>query len=393
MPITLSRFGCIALMLTVSSSLFAQSKSKPGDGAMPPVSTGDVFTPTRPMNGKPDNSIPDMAAVSGKVVLDDGKSVPKERVLIQSDCHGVKTAEGYTDTHGAFSIQFTNKEPGQASTASETPTTHIDSSAIRYNTSRSWRDCDLRAVLPGFVSQVVALASRAPAFGNTDIGTIQLHRMSGAEDLTVSATSAQAPDKARKDYEKALEDTKNGKLDSAQERFQKAVEAYPQYATAWLELGRVQAQKNDSAGARQSFHQSIAADGRFLSPYREVALLAAHDKQWQEMADTSDQLIKLNAQNFPEFWFYNAVAKFHLQNYDAAENSALQGMKIDTDHRVPKLEYVLGIVEAQKHDYQGAAEHLRKYLTLSPSAAEAADARKNLEEVERLAAAAPASKP
>src|ERR1022692_773436 len=142
MRITLSKLGCIAWMLTASTSLYAQSKSKPGD-AMPPVSTGDIFTPTRPMNGKPDNTIPDMVAISGKVVLDDGKSAPKERVLIQSYCHGVSTAEGYTDTKGAFSIQFTNKEPGQASTASETPTTRIDSSAIRYNTPRSWRDCDL----------------------------------------------------------------------------------------------------------------------------------------------------------------------------------------------------------------------------------------------------------
>jgi tetratricopeptide (TPR) repeat protein len=251
----------------------------------------------------------------------------------------------------------------------------------------------LKAVLPGFVSQVVPLASRAPALGNTDIGTIQLHRMSAGEDLTVSVTSARAPDKAKNDYEKGLQDTKSGKLDSAQEKFQKAVEVYPQYATAWLELGRVQAQKNDSAAARQSFHQSIAADGKFLSPYRELALLAAHDKHWQEMADTSDQLIKMNAVDFPEFWFYNSVAKFHLQNYDAAENSARQGIKIDPEHRVPRLEYVLGIIEAQKRDYQEAGEHLRKYLSLSPSAAEAADARKNLEEVERPSAAAPAPKP
>jgi tetratricopeptide (TPR) repeat protein len=329
-----------------------------------------------------------MAAVSGKVVLDDG-TLLKERVLIQSDCHGVITPEGYTDTHGAFSIEFTNKEPGQASTASEAPTTRIRPNAIRYNSPRSWRDCDLKAVLPGFVSQVVPLASRAPALGNTDIGTIQLHRMSAAEDLTVSVTNARAPDKARKDYEKGLEDEKNSKFDGAQEEFQKAVAAYPQYAAAWLELGRVQAQKSDSAGARQSFHQSIAADGKFIGPYRELALLAARDKQWQEMADASDQLIKLNALDFPEFWFYNAVAQSHLQKYDAAENSARQGIKIDTEHRIPKLEYVLGIIEAQKHDYQGAGEHLRKYLSLSPNAADAADTRTKLEEVERLAAAAP----
>jgi tetratricopeptide (TPR) repeat protein len=250
-------------------------------------------------------------------------------------------------------------------------------------------------VLPGYVSQSVPLASRAPAFGNTDIGTIRLHRPSSGQDLTVSDTSARAPDKARKEYDKGLEDEKNGKLDNAQDKFQKAVAAYPQYAAAWLELGRVQAQKDDGTSARQSFHQSIAADHKFISPYRELALLAAHDKQWQEMADTSDQLIRLDAQGFPEFYFYNSIAKFHLQNYDAAENSARQGIKVDTEHRIPKLEYVLGITEAQKHNYQEAGEHLRKYLNLSPNAADADDTKKKLDEIDRLAAAnaTPVAKP
>jgi len=393
MTITFSRLGCIGATLIASLSLWAQSTPKPSGGKFPAAdNSGDIFTPSRPINGRMDTSRPNMDNISGKVVLDDGTS-PRERVLIQSYCHGVITPEGYTDTHGVFSIQFNHKPSDQASAASETPATHVDSiAAVRQNAPRSWRDCDLRAVLPGFVSQVVSLGSRAPELGTKDIGTIKLHPMSATQDVTSSTTSAQAPDKARKEYEKGLEDTKNGKLDSAEEKFKKAVDAYPEYAAAWLELGRVQVQKNDSDGARRSFHQSITADGKFLSPYRELALLAAHYKQWQEMADASDQLIKMNAVAFPEFWFYNSVAKFHLQNYDAAENSARQGIKIDTEHRVPKLEYVLGIIEAQKHNFQEAGEHLRQYLSMSPSATEAADARKNLEEVERLAATAPAPK-
>jgi tetratricopeptide (TPR) repeat protein len=120
--------------------------------------------------------------------------------------------------------------------------------------------------------------------------------------------------------------------------------------------------------------------------------LAGHDKQWQELADTTDQLLKLDALNFPEAWFYNCVAKFHLDNVDGAENSARQGIRIDTAHRVPKLEYVLGTILSQKGDYQGAAEHLHKYLSLSPNAPDATEVRKKLEEVERLSAATPTSK-
>jgi tetratricopeptide (TPR) repeat protein len=236
------------------------------------------------------------------------------------------------------------------------------------------------------------LGVRTPAIGNTNIGTIVLHHAATVEGSTVSPTSAGVPDKARKDYEKGLAERKGGKPDSAQERFQRAVEAYPEYAEAWLELGRTQVQNNDAAAARQSFHRSIAADSKFVSPYRELAQLAGRDKQWQELADITDQLLKLDALNFPEAWFYNCVAKFHLENVDGAENSARQGIRIDTGHRVPKLEYVLGTILAQKGDHQGAAEHLHAYLSLSPNAPDATEVKKKLEEVEKLAAATLTSK-
>lgn len=376
---------CVGAVLVLTCELFAQTKS----GGIPV--NGDVFGSDVSRSSRPDMTRPNMVGISGKVVMEDGGPV-SQRVLIQSDCHGTITSEGYTDTKGAFSFEFANKEPGQASTASETPTTRVDPSTIRYNAPRSWRDCDVRAVLPGYASDTVALASRAPSFGSTDIGIIRLRRSSSGQALTESITTGKAPDKARKEYERGLEAVKQGKLDSAQEKFQKAVDAYPQYAVAWLELGKVQAQKNDSAGARQSFHQSIAADKKFMSPYRELALLAGHDKQWQELADTSDQLIAMDGQHFAEFYFYNAIAKFHLQNYDAAENSALAGIKIDIEHSVPKLEYVLGMTEAQKRNYQAAAEHVRKYLNLSPNGPDAEDTKKKLEEIDRLAATS-ASKP
>ena len=387
MPVTHWKVCCMGLIVIVSASLHAQSSGS----SLPPVSTGDIFTSTQNTNSKSDNTLPSMTNLSGKVVVDDGTPLAN-RVLIQSNCHGVVRAEGYTDSKGAFSIQFSNKEFGGASLASETPATHLDPNAVREDSARNWRDCELKAVLPGFVSQPVDLGARTPSIGNTNIGTIVLHRAATVEGSTTSATSAGVPDKARKDYERGLAEKKNGKLDSAQEKFQKAVETYPQYAEAWLELGRVQVQKNDAAGARQSFHRSIAVDSKFVSPYRELAQLAGHDKQWQELADTTDQLLALDAMDFPEAWFYNCVAKFHLENVEGAENSARQGIKIDAEHRVPKLEYVLGTILAQKGDPQGAVEHLHKYLSLSPNAPDAAEAKKKLEEVERLSAATPASK-
>ena len=59
---------------------------------------------------------------------------------------------------------------------------------------------------------------------------------------------------------------------------------------------------------------------------------------------------------------------------------------------------MLGVILAQRKDYQGAAENLRGYLRFSPSGPEAPQVRKVLADVEKLIAdkastahAAPAS--
>ena len=255
-----------------------------------------------------------------------------------------------------------------------------------------WRDCELKAVLGGFLSQVVNLRSHSSAFGHIDIGNIALHRVAAiAGGSTLSVKDAEIPDAAKKDFEKGLEEKKNGNLDVAQKQLRKAVEEYPKYAEAWLELGRAQGESKDAIGARQSFHRSIAADPNLMAPYQELTQLAARDQQWQEVADTTDQMLKMNSEKFPEFWFFNCVAKFYLGNLDGAEHSALQSIRTDTEHRIPKTEYVLGVILLEKHDYPGATEHLRKYLSLDPKGPDVADASQKLGQLQHLSGASSGS--
>jgi uncharacterized protein HemY len=61
---------------------------------------------------------------------------------------------------------------------------------------------------------------------------------------------------------------------------------------------------------------------------------------------------------------------------------------VDTDHRVPKLEYLLGITLVKKPDYEEAAQHLRAFLSLATKPADVAEAQKQLDEIARLSATA-----
>ncbi len=324
--------------------------------------------------------------LSGAVVVDDGTPLT-EPAAIQTICKGVKRVETHTDSHGGFSFEFANRlTPTSGEVVTDSDIAWPSSPSGRGN-QRDWRDCEIQAVLPGFVSETIQLSTRFSGFESSDVGRLVLHRMGQVEGFTISATSAMAPDKARKAFEKGREDEKNSKWDAAQKNLERAVQLYPRYAAAWLELGRVQAQKNEAAAARESFNQALQADPKFVSPYEELARLAAHDQQWQEVADVTNKLVALNPL-LPRAWFLNAIADYYLQKWEAAEKSVRQGIKIDDEHRIPKMEYLLAMILLQKHDYPQAGEHMRDYLRLAPKAEDADLARKQLAEIEKLSPAA-----
>ena len=388
------RLRTLALLL-LSLSVAAIAQSRGTGGGKPPV-------PTTPSTGNP-SSIPSTPRLdtnrsfflSGKVRADDGTPLT-DAPTIQSLCKGRIRTEAYTDSKGNFSFEVSRlkeRELGGVVRDAIDSSSSLDSRGSQGNIINEWKNCELQAVLPGFTSQVVELASRMQDFGNIDVGTIVLHRLQQVEGFTISATSAGAPSKAKKDYEKGREFQKQQKWDAALEKFGKAVELYPQYAVAWLEMGRVQEQKKDPASARQSFHHAVSADTKFITPYQELAQLAFHDQQWQELLETTTEILRLNPVNFPQHWFLNATANYYLQHYDAAEQSAIKGIQVDREHRVPQLEQVLGVVLAKKHDYHGALDHIRKYLALAPNAADAEVAQKQAQELERLSAQAQSKQP
>lgn len=338
--------------------------------------------------------------LSGKVMLEDG-SAPMDQVVIEKVCNGQPMPQGYTDSKGRFQFQLGNNMSmlPDASIGSAADSSPMDMTVGRGNMGGSQRGgfggmqrgvserdligCELRASLPGFRSDIINLTGRR-VMDNPDVGTIVLRRLGHVEGLTISATTALAPKDARKAYEKGRESGKKNKLADAEKHFAKAVELYPKHAAAWFELGRLQENKKEFEAARKSYAESLAADGKFVSPYLQLAGLAASENNWQEVLDTTDRIIRLNPVDFPQAFFYNAIANLQLKKLDAAEKSAREAAKLDERHRIPKIEHVLGIILAQKNDFNAAAEHLRNYLKFAPKAGDVEHVKGQLAEIDRL---------
>jgi tetratricopeptide (TPR) repeat protein len=337
--------------------------------------------------------------LSGKVVLDDG-TPPPDNVVIERVCNGIARPEGYTDSKGRFSFQLGQNQHmmPDASVSSAADSGFGNSGGFsrggaggnmggsRGITERDLVGCELRANLAGYRSEIVNLSGRR-VMDNPDVGTIVMRRLGNVEGLTISATTALAPKDAKKAFEKGREAAKKQKWADAQKELEKATQIYPKYAVAWYDLGQVHEQQKNVEEARKCYAQALEADAKYTNPYLKIAGIQARESKWQEVADTTDRVIKLNPFDFPIAYFYNAIANLNLQKIEAAEKSALEGKKIDTRRSIPKIDHVLGVIMANKRDYSGAAQYMKSYLASVPDASDAEQVRKQLAEVEKTLAA------
>jgi tetratricopeptide (TPR) repeat protein len=364
--------------------------------SIPGRTTPSITTNPQPATPNTSQSMPVPVPISGRVMVDDG-TPPPETAVIERVCNGISRAEGYTDHKGYFSIDLGmdrgvmqdastsgglfndtgTRYPGQAQTSSG-----MGGGAM---SDQRYMNCDLRANLPGYRSQLVSLANRR-AMDSPDVGTIFLHRLGNVKGRIISAVSLAAPKDARKAFEKGSDQAKKNKLDDAMKNFQKAVDVYPQYSAAWFELGKLQAAKGQADAAHQSFDSAVEADPKYLNPYLELSRLALGAKNWRELADVTGRAVKLDPFDYPQQFFFNSLANFNLRNMDAAEKSAREAERLDTQHHYPQVSHLLGVILAQRQDYTGAAGEMRNYLKFAPDAQDAAAVRGQLDQLEKLSA-------
>jgi len=375
--------ACLLSSLLLVLPIHAQRR---GGGGLPgPTRPGTTLPPGFP--GASTSPLGGTVYLTGKVVLDDGTELT-ESANIVTLCRSIKRVETHTDSHGGFSFQMgsRNQAPnGDGVTDADSTWTGPTSARAP---QRDWRDCEIQATLPGYVSELVPLTARMNGSGTNDIGRLVLHRMQHVDGASISVTSANAPGGARKAFEKGRDQEQKEKWEDAEKSFEKAVELYPKYAVAWYELGRIQQKNNDLPAAKSSFQNAVTADATYVNPYDGLANIAARSKQCQELVDITSKLVSLNSVGFPNAWFLKSVGHFYLQDYPSAEKSARQGLKVDEAHNVPKLEYVLGMVLTQERQYAEAAQHMRAFIQRSKKPEDIQEAQKQLSAIEQLSATA-----
>ena len=325
-------------------------------------------------SGEMDPSGTRPVAFSGKVSVEGGADIMKDTVVVL-DCGFGDRARTNVDSRGRFVLMLND------GTTSSLDGAHSGGTSP----SANWAACTLHAEAPGYQSSALNLQGQES--GVAEVGTITLSPIGtqSGTSPTISVASLAAPDKAKKDFAKGQDQAKKGKWAAACDSFRKAIQSYPRYALAWLELGRAQLRQNNISDAQQSFVSATTQDSRLLPAYIELAHLQAAQQQWKAMALTTANIVELAPDSSAALWFLDSAANFNLQNFQRAESSAERGLRLDPAHRVPQLEYLYGLILASKQNYGSAVQHIKSYVQLSPTANDAPEAKSRLAEFEKLA--------
>ncbi|HEX3747767.1 MAG TPA: tetratricopeptide repeat protein [Bryobacteraceae bacterium] len=330
--------------------------------------------------------------VTGVVRLEDG-TPPPSAAQINRVCNGRFISEGRTDSTGHFTFSVDTGKQAPTSGDAAAPSAQawdIDKALNRSSTQYSnpittaLRDCEVQAVLSGFRTASVALSVHDMS-DNGRVGTIVLHPLSRSGELTISATTAAAPGAARRAYDKGMEAIDKSKWDAAESELKKAVALYPKFAIAWYQLGQVREQRNAQPGAVDAWKEACQQDPKYLKPYESLAAAADRTGDWTAAEQYSREWIQLDPDEFPAAYLINAVANARLDRVDVAEKAARNGLLVDKERRVPRLDYVLGLILLGKQQYAESAKYLRTYVELVPNAHDAATVREQIARLDQMA--------
>jgi Tfp pilus assembly protein PilF len=188
-----------------------------------------------------------------------------------------------------------------------------------------------------------------------------------------SAAELRIPSDARKAFHRGMEAWEHNDFPKAAEQFEKAVSIYPQYDTAFNNLGVMYYQMNQTEKARAAFERSVALNDRNADADRNLARILIYDQNFGRAEELLKKSLMVEPLN-PVTLTLMCVAEIQTGDDDGA---------LTTAHKVHALphegysvvHYVAGQALERKGQPQTATMEYETYLRESPNGAEAGQVR------------------
>jgi Flp pilus assembly protein TadD len=200
-----------------------------------------------------------------------------------------------------------------------------------------------------------------------------------AKPGVLDAALAEVPEKARKLYDKGLEQSRAGDSAKAVDSLKEAIALYPKFPLALNELGVQYLKLGQTEKAIDVLRTAVKLSPGAPGPKLNLGVALLERKEHAEAEQQLRAALKLNS-SMPTGHMYLGLCLIRLNHLEEAEKellSAIQG----SGNQLGMAQYYLGGIYWKKQDFPRAVAALEDYLRLTPNAPDAERVRATIKDL------------
>lgn len=313
-----------------------------------------ILLPTLGMAQRAGGGLETNAEILVQVSFEDDRAAGEQIRVELRNASEVPVGQMFTNSQGRVSFRVT--EPGQYRVL-------VSGIPVQGTASESFRVDEM--------TKEQSVVVRVKPKSDANSGTTK----SNAPPVT-SAAELGVPSDAKKAFRKGMDAWERNDFPKAAEQFEKAVSLYPQYDTAFNNLGVMYYRMNQTEKARVAFERSVSLNDRNADADRNLSRILIHDGNYSRAEILLKKSLMVEPLN-PVTLTLMCVAEVQTGDDDGALTTA---RKV---HQLPHegysvVHYVAGQALERKGQPQGAYTEYETYLRESPNGPEAGQVRNAL---------------
>lgn len=198
----------------------------------------------------------------------------------------------------------------------------------------------------------------------------------------VNAALAAVPEKARKLYEKGVEQARGDDAAKAVDSLRDAVALYPNFPLALNELGVQYLRLRQISKAIDVLSQACKLSPDAFPSRLNLGIALLEAKQFAPSEEQLREAVKRNT-NSATAHMYFGLALLRQSKFDESEKELLTATQANSA-QLSMANYYLGGLYWRKKDYPRAVEQLEKYLALTPNAPDADRVQATIKDFRKL---------
>jgi protein O-GlcNAc transferase len=190
----------------------------------------------------------------------------------------------------------------------------------------------------------------------------------------VAEATQNIPKAARKAYDQGVKLQKENQSDKALAAFNQAVELYQEYFQALTERANLLMGGGKLTEATADFERALRLNDKYVPALRGLGYCQIQQKQFEAAVSNLERAFVIEPK-VPLTLLLLGYANLSLSRYEPAKQCLEEALKLGPESSARAHVY-LAEVFAHEQKFKEAADSIRRYLTLKPDAADAADLRK-----------------